>query len=314
MLRPVSSLLTLGFRWLLAVGMLLVCSSGALPQDAVSVLKAGKVGANAGGATAATLSLEFELERNLIFFPAVLDGDPGTFILDTGAPRLLLNNHGAAAAPSFPTGMAAGGEVALTNRRVNSFQMGGRESGKQWALALDLRAMEQRLSTPIDGYVGYELFKGSELRIDYPARTFQLRKSERRPQHDGRAPQAIFHFEYVDHLPVITVKSGKTKLRFAIDTGAGANLIDASQEKIFRRKGSRMNIQGLDGASSNYDIVNLEVPLLPGVPTDATDFVSMDLTHLQSPEHSPIDGILGSAFLADYCVGIDYRRRKLYLW
>ncbi|MEM6771470.1 MAG: hypothetical protein AAF597_12885, partial [Bacteroidota bacterium] len=43
-------------------------------------------------------------------------------------------------------------------------------------------------------------------------------------------------------------------------------------------------------------------------------FVAMDLSHLQSPHDLQLAGILGSAFMDRYVVGIDYRRQKLYLW
>ena len=39
----------------------------------------------------------------------------------------------------------------------------------------------------------------------------------------------------------------------------------------------------------------------------------MDLSHLHH-DGQQLAGILGSAFLSRYTVGIDYRRRKVYLW
>lgn len=295
------------------VVMLLLCSFGARAQDAVSFLKAETVEATAGEAPlAAGNEQPFSFTRNLIFFNASVNGNPGNFILDTGAPTLLLNNRGLASGTQS-SGQAAGGSVAFANQRIESFKMGGRILGKHWALALDLRSMESRTGERIDGYVGHEFLRGGEVRIDFPGRKFQLLRSSRFPRHAGRAPHTVLRFEYVDHLPVITIKVGKRKLRFAIDTGAGANLIDEKYRDLTLPTGGQMNIQGLDGDNSNYDVVSLS-----GMPCQneakATNFVVMDLSHLQSANQLPITGILGSVFLANHTVGIDYRRRKLYFW
>jgi len=300
------------YRFLVVV--LLLCSFWARAQDAVSFLKAETV-----ETTADEVPLEagyeqpFSFTRNLIFFNASVDGNPGNFILETGAPTLLLNNRGANAGTIQSSGQAAGGSVSFANQRIESFEMGGRTLGKHWALALDLRSMESRTGERIDGYVGHKFLRGGEVRIDFPGRKFQLLRSSRFPRHEGRAPRKVLRFEYVDHLPVITVKVGKRKLRFAVDTGAGANLIDEKYRDLMHNTGEQMNIQGLDGNNANHDIVSLA-----GLPcqddNEATRFVVMDLDHLQSAGQVPIAGILGSVFLANHTVGIDYRRRKLYFW
>ncbi len=296
------------------VVVLLLCPFWARTQDAVSFLKAETVDATAGEATlAAGNEQPFNFARNLIFFNASVDGNPGKYILDTGAPTLLLNNRGVVGTNQQSSGQAAGGDVALAAQRIESFEMGGRSLGKHWALALDLRSMESRTGKRIDGYVGHEFLRGGEVRINFPARKFQLLRSNRFPHHGGQSPHTILRFEYIDHLPVITVKVGKRKLRFAVDTGAGTNLIDEKYRKLTLPTGGRMNIQGLDGGNADHDIVSLA-----GLPcqeeTTTTNFVVMDLSHLQAVGQPPIAGILGSVYLANHVVGIDYRRRKLYFW
>lgn len=292
-------------------------SSLARAQDAVSVLKAKTIEDNAFTKEAAEGTLQpFTFARNLIFFPAQLNGKQGNFILDTGAPTLLINNRGTESRTPTTTssGVASGGEVSLANQRVQSFQMAGEDHGRIWALALDLRSLEARMKQQIDGFVGHEMLRSGELRIDYPNRTFQLRKSSSTPLNEGAAPRMVFRITFVDHLPVITLKSGKRKLRFAIDTGAGANLIDARHASLVKTTGAEMNIQGLDGTNADHEIVQLLQK-----PTEFTDaatlrFLFLDLSHLQNPQEHLIDGLLGSAFLSKFTVGIDYRRRRLYLW
>lgn len=301
-----------GTRLLLVV-VLLACSFGARTQDAVSFLKAetvaGRVldkGSEEGEEQA------FRFERNLIFFPAMIDGRQGSFILDTGAPTLLLNSRGQEVGTAAEAGTAAGGNVVLQNQRVGSFAMGGRELGKRWALALDLRSMESRMGQPIDGFVGQQLLRQGEVRINYPDRKFQLLKSRRSPRHEGRPPTRVMRFAYVDHLPVITLEVEGQKLRFAVDTGAGTNLIDGKYRRLSQPTGERMNIQGLDGDNSDQDIVTMS--LAGAGATAPVRFTVMDLQHLQSSGGTQIAGILGSVFFTDFTVGIDYRRKRIYFW
>jgi len=278
---------------------LLLFSVAARSQDAVSFLKAKTV---------------FDLTRNLIFFDAQVNGQRGKFILDTGAPTLLLNSRGETVGHPAPTGLASGGVVSLANQRIESFEMGGQSLGKRWVLATDLRSMEQRTGQTIDGFVGYEMLRNGEVRINFPGQNFRLLKSSRQPRHDGKPPLEVIRFEYIDHLPVITLRVGRKKLRFAIDTGAGANLVDEQYSSIFVASGDEMNIQGLDGASKDHKLVRIPELRMERRKLSEISFVSMDLSHLQSVGQPPIVGILGSVFLTDRIVGIDYVKRKINLW
>ncbi|MFK8163603.1 MAG: hypothetical protein AB8H12_14230 [Lewinella sp.] len=304
-------------RYYFSVVLVLLCFFSARTQDAVSVLKATFDAERMVGTDyPATAEQSFNFTRNLIFFPARINGRMGNFVLDTGAPALLINNRGEdLQSQPAPTGLAAGGSVALTNQMVESFEMGGRNLGKRWALALDLRSMEERTGQTIDGFVGHELLNNKEVRINFPDRRFQLRKSVRQPLYKGQEPRKVLRFDFVDHLPVITVKVGKRKLRFAIDTGAGVNIIDEDNAALCQAVGEQMNIQGLDGKSTLNEVVTIPgLRIVDAEEEKETSFVSMDLAHLQSPSGAPISGIIGSAFLRNYVVSIDYRRRKLYFW
>ncbi|MGB3798889.1 MAG: pepsin/retropepsin-like aspartic protease family protein [Lewinella sp.] len=257
----------------------------------------------------------FTFDRNLIFFEALVDGAPGNFILDTGAPTLVMNTRGQTGGESNYTGYGSGGEVSLSDHRVEQFEMVGRTIENYWAIGLDLRGMESRVGQRIDGMVGYELLNDGELRIDYADRSFRLLPSERSPTHEQAAPRAVLRFSLVDHLPIVRVRIGGKRYNFAIDTGAGSNLVDESvaRELSLGATGQAMNIQGLDGRAVEAAMFTLPTPEeFAGGEEDIT-LVAMDLSHLRENGHE-LAGILGSAFLSQYTVGIDYRRRRIYIW
>ncbi|NJC24621.1 pepsin/retropepsin-like aspartic protease family protein [Neolewinella antarctica] len=256
----------------------------------------------------------FDFRSRLICFSATVNGRPGNFILDTGAPHVMLNHRGALAPTT--TGVGAGGAVPLTESFIESFVLTGQEHRKMWALSLDLRPLEARLNRKVDGFVGYELLHRSELRIDYPNRTFQLRNSDRHPRHEARKPDYILNFKLQGHLPVITVPTaGGKKLRLALDTGASANLLDGRLAGSTVPTGTQMNVQGLDGRPFTTDVVTLSGTDDVADLLSNSNFTLLDLSELGGRGvDGRVDGILGSTFLARFTVGIDYRRGRIYLW
>ena len=286
-------------------------------QRSVNVLRTAYLPEHTAGSREVGLreAETFTFERNLIFFEALVNGQPGNFILDTGAPTLVVNNRGEVTHGSNYEGFGSGGSVELSDHRVDAFQMGGLSIENYWAIGLDLRSMETRVGQRIDGMVGYDLLNDGELRIDYAQRSFRLLPSERRPVHDGAQPRAVLRFSLVDHLPVVRLRINGKRYDFAIDTGAGSNLVDehVARELQLTGTGEGMNIQGLDGRPVEADLVTLPAPTEFADGREDVHLVTMDLSHL-GDNGQRLAGILGSAFLSQYTVGIDYRRRRIYLW
>lgn len=304
------------FRSVLSVLLLLCVSVTALlSQQTVALLTGSATAANEAfieEGEMLTTTTEFELVRNLICFQAERDGRPGRYILDTGAPSLVINNRGQSSSGTQHRAQGSGGSVELTDQRVRSFEMGNHTVKNYWAVALDLRGFETRTEQHIEGFVGYDLLNYGELRIDYDQQTFGILKSRRRPAHRGLSPSLSIRFQLDGHLPVITLLVNGERHYFIVDTGAGANLVDPAvidPEAVFPT-GRMMNIQGLDGRPADHPIVRIEKQMLLA----DTDLVSVDLSHLSSERGLPIAGILGSSFLRDFTVGIDYRRRKVHFW
>jgi hypothetical protein len=304
---------------LLLLGMLYLLNLPTQAQSEISILLTNRP---TPAETAVPLpknssSTPFTLKRNLIFFRAVRDGQPGLYILDTGAPSLVINHRGEEdAVPSRFTGQGAGGRVELSDHRVERFEVGGQSVSNYWAVGTDLSAMEERIRRRIDGFVGYDLINRGELRIDYAAGRFNLLPSQRQPLHEGRAPRATLRFTLVDHLPVVQLRIDGRRYAFAIDTGAGINLIERKlvEDGLALPTGERMNVQGMNGRAADQAIVALPTPAALPETGQSLRLVSYDLGSLQSSGGTQLSGILGSAFLSQYTVGIDYRRQRIYLW
>ena len=316
MSQPIQIHRFVGLRFCV-LALALLAGLAARSQDAVNYLRTAgdrTEGLDAKLRMAAT-EQRFDFSKNLICFTASVNGRAGSYILDTGAPHLLLNDWGQAERPARAEGLAAGGRVTLGERYVASLRFSGREYAKLWASTLDLRPMEKHLGQAIDGYIGFELLQRSEVRIDYQRQNFRLLPPRRRPTHLGRAPDHVLSFKLVGHMPLVKVRQGKQNYYLLVDTGASLNLLDESLAGLLAHTAGKVHVRGLDG----HGIVARRGPLadasiLP-VSTKEAEFALLNLQALQPEEGSlPIHGILGSAYLSEFVIGIDYPRRKIYLW
>jgi len=265
----------------------------------------------------AVLRFPFELDHNLIWVEAEVNGIKGPYILDTGAPTLLINDRGTIKIKE-PIGFGSGTEVDLHHGRVRSFSFAGIEHGAQPTLNIDLRGMESRTQRPLNGLIGHEQLDKYELLIDYATKESSLFPHKNNALHAQDTPVLTLPFYYVDHLPVIILYHGDRKLYFAIDTAAGYNLLN---RKPGRNKhigleftGNSMNVKGVDGHEQNNPIVAIDHLDFGDYPIPRVGFVSCNINHLQPDEGRPIDGILGTPFLKQYRVSINFRKRRMYIW
>ena len=286
-------------------------------QEEVAILKLSTEEFTNGLLTeSSTLSLPFDLVSNLIWFEAEVEGEQGNFILDTGVPTLVLhqelNDESATA-----IGIGAGGqETLLSEGEVSSFQLAGIEQGEQRSLGLDLSGLAQRSERELLGIVGFEQLHAYELLIDYAAQQFHLFPARRNELHRLADPKFSLRFDYLDHLPVLVLKQEQRTLHFAIDTGAGSNLIDPNVFEdgvIAEPLNVQTTVRGLAGGievQPNFVIDNLSRRNQIFSPQT---FVAVDLDHI-STEGIAIDGILGQPFLQQHRISIDFKRQKIHFW
>lgn len=268
------------------------------------------------------LLVPFELDWNLIWVEGMVDDKRGFFILDTGAPTLILNNRGhkpSGYKSATTEGYGLGGDVSMQPHRVKSFQLGGVEQGAQAAYQIDLREVEARAGREINGLVGYEQFNDYELLIDYPARRVVLYPKGKNDLHATENPLQSLKFMRYSHLPLLRLQQGKKRLVFVLDTGAGVSLIHKETAEKLRLAPELSTeetfLVGVDGNRQAAPIVHIpQLQLgsedLSGFPLGVTD-----LSHLSEEEEGfAIDGVLGTDFLKTHRISIDYKKHRLHFW
>jgi len=261
--------------------------------------------------------IPFEVCRGMIVVKASLNGQPGSFIVDTGAPLMVINKapepEAQQEARSFASAIAYAPEI------IDRFQWAEMAFQNLDALALDISHLETSTQRPLSGMVGYNALHHYEVLFDYRQNRMALYDARRNVLHRTASPVLEVPFELQDHLPVVTIRAGGHKLAFGIDTGAGINLIDlrwlgqlpAGMLELQQEEQVRGMDQQMQTAPAGL-ISGLE---LDEFPLDAQmGFLFTDLQHLRANTGLKIDGLLGFPFLKNLVFSINYPKRKLYIW
>ena len=260
--------------------------------------------------------IPIEIIRGMIYLEAEMNGTKGLFILDTGAPTLIVNQVKAAGQEAAALSINAGIQVVET--RIKSFKLGGIRKRNLDALALDLSHLEKASGREILGLVGYNVFERFALSLDFDQKRLFLSPSSQKLTASLHQPSASLPFTLHEHLPIVKVQIGGKILKFGIDTGAATNLLDvrllSQPAQLSIQYLPNEEIQGLDQEIVLVKAGLLEVNGEDGWTFGQNKFLFTDLTFLREHTGCEIDGLLGSPFLAKTDLTIDYPKRRINMW
>jgi hypothetical protein len=181
-----------------------------------------------------TLIVPIKRAGNLIIVEAQIDSIAGNFVLDTGAPCLVLNStyfrHMPVIADQESAGLNGDARDAFTTE-VRNFSILDLYYPRLTADVTDLSAIENSRNIKILGLLGTRLFRKFAITVDLFRNTLYIHKLNA----DGEIPVAekAFHdpwmvtpFNYVNDVIFIKGIANNTPLWFAFDTGAETNLMD----------------------------------------------------------------------------------------
>ncbi|MDZ4702817.1 MAG: pepsin/retropepsin-like aspartic protease family protein [Saprospiraceae bacterium] len=261
--------------------------------------------------------IPFEVNRGMIIVKAQLNGRPGSFIVDTGAPLMVVNKPPEATAQQEARSFASA--INYTPETIDRFQWAEMAFQNLDALALDISHLEASTQCDLAGMVGYNALNHYEVLFDYRQNRMALYDARRNVLHRTASPLMEFSFELQDHLPVVKIQAGERKLAFGIDTGAGINLIDRRWLEALPAGMLTLQqdeaVRGMDQQMQTVPSALISGLELDGLPLDdQMGFLFTDLQHLQTNTGLEIDGLLGFPFLKQLVFSINYPKRKLYIW
>lgn len=277
----------------------------------------------------ASCIIPFSRAGNLILIKAKADTTEGNFILDTGAPGLVLNAtyfrnypsdnyHEEEQASITGTGSAAMKTV------VNHFTLGTFHYYKAGADIVNLGNIENSKGVKILGLLGMELFRQCEMIFDYEKNLIYLhhisRKEAKTYRHDmlkDTSAYTVFPIDITENRIMVKTEMAGKKLLLVIDCAAESNLLDSRlPDKIFEQVTINQRIL-LTGAGSN------KVEALAGemkgfkIGQRAIENLPVLIANLEKTCFSfggCVDGVLGFDFLSLHKIGFNFVTRKMYIW
>ncbi|MBV9962794.1 MAG: aspartyl protease family protein [Parafilimonas sp.] len=273
--------------------------------------------------------IPFTRAGNLIVVKAQADTTAGNFILDTGAPNLVLN---LTYFRNYPTTMITDGEQAgitgsspfIIQTTVKSFSLGALNYHDQQADVTSLGGIENTKGLKILGLLGFELFKDCEMIIDYEKSVIYLHRITRKEAAtyqnemlDDVAAYTTMPIDITDNRIIVHSEMVGKNLKFIIDCAAENNILDSRlPDKIFNNVDvirrvvlsgvGNKKVEAVYGNVKNIKIGEEKISNLP--------FLITNLEYTCFAQGGCIDGVLGFDYLSQHKTGFNFVKHKMYVW
>jgi predicted aspartyl protease len=274
----------------------------------------------------AVIELPFELIHGTIIVPATVNGaGPFWMMLDTGADPSIVElgiakSAGLKIAASGQQGSGGGTSHNLSyETSLPVVRLGGLTATKVDALAMDLSKLSSTLGRPIGGVLGYSLFKRRIVQIDYPnrkVRFYKIAPSCAGVSHSHPPNCTKLSFRYNDDILATGVTVDGKPVTTNVDTGSNSSfqLSPAAVDKLglsedLARAHTSSSV-GFNGTLNNHEgtVRNVAVGKI-SVNNPSVIFFGKGM----GMDEESWDLRIGSAFLKDYAVTLDFRHGKITL-
>jgi hypothetical protein len=260
----------------------------------------------------------------LIFVKVMINGTPMSMILDSGAEATVLNRSrlaklGLQGLGKFATG-AGGGDVELSYVKGVTTQVGDAQVTDQIVAAIMLDQLEEPLSRPLDGILGYDFMSRFVLEIDYQHSKMRMFDRATYVHHGNGVRQ---HMSLEDSTPFINAwihlpDERKVYGHFVLDTGC---LCDVQLFAPFVDKHHLLElfpearkVGFAAGAGGETQQLTTTIPALQigsvMIEKPRADLSRDDHGAGADPESA---GLIGSVTLGRYVLVLDYKNEQFWL-
>jgi hypothetical protein len=271
-------------------------------------------------------TIPFRTMGKLMVVQAKVNGIEGYFIVDSGAPFLVLNAkyfpHLGSPLRFMKVKGVTGDVGDVRTAVVNSFEWGGIRAQSLNCHVVDLSHLERRPTDSIFGLIGFEVFRELEMLMDYDDNRivlYKLDSENNRIEYDAdyQVPEYIVPFSYKGHVPIVEATIAQKLLRFGIDTGAEFNLLSNTLDSTVLQAFVRDKKIPLRG--SGKSILEAWLGRVEDMRLGKASYVSQTtlLTDIRETNETfdvKLDGLLGQPFLRYRRTVINFRKKELHLW
>ncbi len=280
-------------------------------------------------ADTASCVIPFTRIAKLILIKGKVDTTEGNFILDTGAPDLVLN---VTYFRSYPVNPAEDGDEKkgitgaadfFGKTTVAKFKLGTFNYYKVDADLVSLANLESKRGVKILGLLGVSMFTQCEMIIDYEKSEIHLhyigKKEKKTYQHEmitNAKKVTSYPFDLLENRILVNANLSGKELKFVIDYGAESNILDSRlpqkildsievSGRILLNGAGTKKIEALSGTLQSFKLAGLETESLPVIVTD--------LQYTCFGDGKCINGVLGYDFLSRYKLCFNFVKHTLYI-
>ncbi|WP_448697355.1 aspartyl protease family protein [Mucilaginibacter sp. AW1-3] len=272
-----------------------------------------------------TLVIPIKRVSNLIILEAKVDTMEGNFVLDTGAPYLVLNQTYFRNYPHYSDQDAGGvnGDAGTAFRtNVRNLDIAELHYDRLQADVTNLSAIENSRNIKILGLLGTKLFSKFAITVDLFQNQLYIHKLDK----SGEIPAAeqLFHdpilkmpFYYANNAILFKASVNDNSMWFSFDTGAETNLIDYHQAKKLMPTLQIINRSKLTGiGGSTFEVIYAKFDkLVIGERVFTNNKVIItSLEQMGKAYGKDIDGMLGCDFFGRAVFTINFVKKEFIMY
>jgi hypothetical protein len=272
-----------------------------------------------------TITVPIKRAGNLIVVEAQLDTMEGNFILDTGAPGLVLNQTYFRDAPHITDREASGvNGVAANNFStvVRNFSILDLHYDRITADVTDLSSIENSKGIKILGLLGTRLFSKLALTIDLFNSVLYIHKLDDKGEiipgeRVFNQPDMKTSFRMINEAMFIKGSVDNHNLWLVFDTGAESNLLDRDRFKKLSKNMqvlARTTTTGIGGKGGEDSYVIFDQLVIGNYLFRRNRILLTRLGNISNAYDSSVDAILGYDFFGRGIVTINFVKKELEMY
>jgi predicted aspartyl protease len=271
--------------------------------------------------------VQFKMAGNLILVEALLDGVKRNFIVDNGAPKLILNAKYIAKTRDtnskvISTAKGINGNISgMDIVKVKTFDFSGIKIEEQDVITTDLSHLEKELKADIYGLIGYEIYKDYDLVFDYKAKTLTLLNPEKSKVYvESKFNKKNFVSVPISmdvkgqYLALVNADIAGRNMKLALDCGAESNLLDTDLFESVKSEMNKLHSDQLHGADKGTQTVQsgkLKTLKLGTKVFKKVKTVFSSMKQISEGYKIQLDGIIGYEILSKQKTWLSYVNKQL---
>lgn len=270
------------------------------------------------------ITLPLRRVENLMVLEVEIDGQIGNFLLDIGAPYLVLNKtYFRGYIPSYAKRMGGiNGEGELIRKaEVKHLQIRDLYFKNLSADVVSLAVLEDEKGIKILGLLGLNLFKKLDIELDLKSNNISLFRLDENGiriapfmEDEEHGFELSCPLRIEDNIAFVEGKIGGKTLQFCLDTGAEINVLSNKlpsevtrqftiKGRVWLRGSEGRRTEALTGFVRNFEIGDQKIPRMR--------MMISNLDHLEELYGQKVDGVLGFDFLASGKICLNFKSGEI---